>query len=200
MILGLTGGPGTGKSLAAEFLKNHGAIILSGDDAGRRAVEDYPPILKKITNTFGNAILKQDGTLNRQDLGRVVFKDESALNALNAIVHPQLLKILRNDIKKYRSKRERLIVIDAALIYEWGIANWCDYVLVVSARRDLRIKRLSARGLTRAEAADRIASQIPDTEKKALADFVIANNGTKADLRKQVDKLVACLKALSNKS
>lgn len=196
MILGLTGGPGTGKSLAAECLKSKGAIVLSGDDAGKRVVEDYPLILKKLANTFGNAILKQDGTLNRQSLGRLVFGDESALRALNAIVHPQLLKILKGDLKKYSSKKGRLIVIDAALIYEWGIANWCDYMLVVSAKRDLRIKRLTERGLSRAEAADRIASQIPDSEKKALADFVIENNGTKAELRKQIDKLFAGIKRL----
>lgn len=194
MILGLTGGPGTGKSLAAEYLKKKGAVVLSGDDAGRRAVEDYPPILTRLSKTFGNAILNPDGTLNRQGLGKVVFGDESALKAMNSIVHPQLLKILKRDLKKYSFQRGRLIVIDAALIYEWGIANWCDYMLVVSAKRDLRIKRLTDRGLTRTEAANRIASQIPDSEKKALADFVIYNNGTKAELRKQVDKLFAALK------
>jgi dephospho-CoA kinase len=200
MILGLTGGPGTGKSLAAEFLKSKGAIVLSGDDIGRRAVDDFPPILRKLAKTFGNAILNPDGTLNRQGLGKVVFGDESALKALNLIVHPQLLKILKSDLKKYSSKKRRLIVIDAALIYEWGIANWCDYILVVSAKRDLRIKRLTVRGLTRAEAVYRIASQIPDSEKKALADFVIENNGTSAELRKQVYQLVAGLKALGNQS
>jgi dephospho-CoA kinase len=200
MILGLTGGPGTGKSLVAGYLKKKGAVVLSGDDAGKRVVEDYPPILKKLVKTFGNAILHNDGTLNRQGLGKVVFGNESALRALNTIVHPQLLKILKGDLRKYSGKKKRLIVIDAALIYEWGIANWCDYMLVVSAKQDLRIKRLTERGLTRTEAANRIASQIPDSEKKALADFVIENNGTKAELRKQVDKLVTGLKALSNQS
>lgn len=196
MILGLTGGPGTGKSLAARYLGEKGAIILSGDEIGRRAVDDYPAVLKALAKTFGNAILNPDGTLNRKELAKIVFGDHTALGALNAIVHPKLLKILKSDLRKQASQKSQLIVIDAALIYEWGIANWCDYILVATARRDLRIKRLMARGATRGEAKDRIASQIPDREKKALADFVIENNGTKAELRRKIEILWSGFKSI----
>ena len=197
MILGLSGGPGTGKSLAAEYLRKQGAVIISGDEAGRRAVEEYPGVLKKLVKTFGNGILSYDGSLNRKQVGRIVFSNNGALEALNATVHPQLLKILKSDIRKFNGHKKRLIVLDAALIYEWGIANWCDYILVVTAGRELRIKRLTQRGLTRSEAKNRIASQIPDREKRKLADFVIENNGTKKLLEKRIMKFMTDLETLT---
>lgn len=197
IILGLTGGPGTGKTLAASYFGKKGAMILSGDEIGKRAVDDYPVILRKLVKTFGNAILRPDSTLNRKELGRIVFGDPAALGALNAIVHPQLLKILKSDLRKYKTEKRSLVVIDAALIYEWGIANWCDYILVVTARRNLRIKRLIGKGLSRSEAQNRIASQIPDREKQALADFVIQSNGTRVELKRKVEKLIVGLKSLN---
>ncbi|HBY99695.1 MAG TPA: dephospho-CoA kinase [candidate division Zixibacteria bacterium] len=189
-VIGLTGGPGTGKSLAARYLADKGAIILSGDQAGKRAVEEYPAVLRSLEKTFGNAILNTDGTLNRRMMGRIAFSDPEAHQKLNEIVHPRLLKILKSDLKKAKSK---LIVIDAALIFEWGVADWCDYILVVIARRDIRLKRLKSQGLSRREAEDRIGSQIPDREKAALADYVIENNGTKASLKKNIDRFVKLL-------
>jgi dephospho-CoA kinase len=189
-VIGLTGGPGTGKSLAARYLADKGAIILSGDEAGKRAVEEYPVVLRNLEKSFGNAILNSDGTLNRRMLGRLAFSNPEAHQKLNEIVHPGLLKILKSDLKKTKSK---LIVIDAALIFEWGIADWCNYILVVTARRDIRLKRLKSQGLSRREAEDRINSQIPDRDKAALADYVIENNGTKTSLKINIHKFLQLL-------
>jgi dephospho-CoA kinase len=192
ITIGLTGGPGTGKSLAAKYLAVKGAIILSGDEAGRRAVENHSTLLRNLVKAFGNEILNPDATLNRRKLGRIAFSDVEAHRKLNEIVHPALLKILKSDLKK-RRKKSKLVVIDAALIFEWSIANWCDYILVVTARRDIRLKRLMAQGLSRREAEDRIRSQIPDRDKAALADYVIKNNGTKSELRKSITKFLKLL-------
>lgn len=195
MIIGLTGGPGTGKSLAADFLKEKGAIIVSGDAAGRKAVERFPSVMKRLTQTFGRSILKPDGRLDRRALGRIVFSSSEARRKLNEIVHPPLLRNLRADLRSQtRSHPRKLIVIDAALIFEWGIADWCDYVLVVTARRNLRLKRMMADGLSRRAAVNRIRSQMPDREKAALADYVIENNGSKANLRRQVAVFLKALK------
>jgi dephospho-CoA kinase len=191
-VIGLTGGPGTGKSVAGEFLALRGAVILSGDEAGKRAVEEYPAVLHDLVKAFGEEILNPDGTLNRRKLGKTVFANNAAHRKLNEIVHPRLLKILRGELVKAR-KKSKLIVIDAALIFEWGIADWCDYILVVTARRDIRLARLMAQGLTRREAEDRIRSQFPDRDKAALADYVIENNGTRASLGKSVDRFLKLL-------
>ncbi len=192
IIIGLTGGPGTGKSLAAKYLAERGAIILSGDDAGRRAVDEHPGVLRNLVKAFGNEILNSDGALNRRLLGRIAFSDVEAHRKLNEIVHPMLLKILKSDLKKHR-KKSKLAVIDAALIFEWGIADWCDYILVVTAKRDIRLKRLRAQGLSSREARDRISSQIPDRDKAALADYVIKNNGSKTQLRNAILKFLKLL-------
>jgi dephospho-CoA kinase len=194
IIIGLTGGPGTGKSLAALYLKERDAIILSGDEAGKRAVDEHPLVLRNLIKAFGKEILNPDHALNRRKLGSIAFADVEAHRTLNKIVHPQLLKILKADLKAHlKSTKGKLAVIDAALIFEWGIADWCDYILVVTARRDIRLKRLIAQGLSRRQAEDRIRSQIPDRDKIALADYVIENNGTKAKLRAYIDQFLKLL-------
>lgn len=193
-VIGLTGGPGAGKSLVAEYLEERGGIILSGDDAGREVIRKIPIVLKQFVNAFGESILTDDGSLNRRLLGRMVFSDPAAREELNRIIHPYLLKILKTWIKQCcRRSPKKLIVIDAALIFEWGIADWFDYLLVITARRELRIRRMLKSGLSRKEAIDRISSQIPQRTKAVLADYVIENNGSKLILRKKTDEFLDLL-------
>ncbi len=193
-VIGLTGVPGAGKSLVAEYLEERGGIILSGDDAGREVIRKIPIVLKRLVNAFGESILTDDGLLNRRLLGRIVFSEPAAREKLNRIIHPHLLKILKTWIIQRRGRSpKKLIVVDAALIFEWGIADWFDYILVVTAGRDLRIKRMLKSGLSRKEAVDRISSQIPQRTKAALADYVIENNGSRSILRKKTDEFLDLL-------
>jgi len=192
IVVGLTGGPGTGKSTAAKFMQAKGAVILSGDEAGKRAVE-VRSVFNYLIKAFGREILKSDNSLDRKKLGGMVFAKPDAMEKLNNIVHPRLLRILKADILEHKKRGTPLVVIDAALIFEWGIANWCDYIVVVTAKKDIRIKRLMQSGLSRKEAIDRINSQIPDRDKMALADYVIENNGDKAELRRKVAELMKML-------
>lgn len=193
-IIGLTGAPGAGKSLAAKYLEKRGAIILSGDEVGREVVEKIRAVLDRLVNAFGESILKKDGSLDRKLLGRIAFSKPAAREKLNRIVHPHLLIVLKNRMKQHRARSPRkLLVVDAALIFEWGIADWFDHVLVITARRDIRIKRMIDSGLSRKEAIDRISSQIPQRTKAALADYVIENNGSRSILRKKVDEFLALL-------
>jgi dephospho-CoA kinase len=186
MIIGLTGSPGAGKSLVAEYMKEKGAVVISGDEVGRRVLEKNPRVLRKLARIFGSDVLKADGGLDRKKLGKLVFSDSAAMRRFNEIMHPPLLRILKDEIDRHVGKGDSLIVVDAALILEWGIENWFDHILVVTARRDKRIERLRRSGLTVKEARDRIASQISQREKAAGADFVLENNGSKAALRKKV--------------
>lgn len=187
LLIGLTGTPGAGKSLAAEYLRGKGAIIISGDDIGREVLETYPVTLKKLVKAFGNGILNSDGSLDRKSLGKIVFADSKKLRKLNSIIHPYLLRLLKSKVNKYRKSMSRkLVVVDAALIFEWGIEDWFDYILVVTASRANRIKRMIDSGLTKKEASDRISSQLPQRQKEAGADFVIENNGYKIALRNRI--------------
>lgn len=195
-VIGLTGGPGTGKSLVANYLKKRGATIISADDVGKRVVNENPAVFRKLVQVFGKSIVRDDGALDRRKLGNSVFPYPDSLRKLNQIVHPPLLRNLKHELKRLKSShRHKLIVIDAALIFEWGIANWCDYIVTVTARRDIRIRRLMRQGLTRRQAENRISAQIPDREKVKLADYIIQNNGTRVALRRQVGRLLELLGA-----
>lgn len=196
ILIGLTGGPGTGKSLAAEYLKRQGAVIISGDDTGREVLDFYPAVLKKLIRAFGNDILESDGMLNRRALGRIVFGDPTALKKLNDIIHPYLLRLLKVKIDKYRKSRSsKTVVVDAALIFEWGIEKWFDYILVITSNRINRIERMTKSGLTRKEAEGRIRSQIPQREKARRADFIIVNDDSKTALRRKVFSLLKTIKS-----
>ena len=190
----MTGAPGAGKSLVAKYFESKGATIISGDDTGREVIEIYPETLNKLVKTFGNKILNQDGSLNRKSLGSIVFGNSRELKKLNAIVHPYLLRLLKLKIRKYKkSGLKGMIVVDAALIFEWGIDDWFDYVLVVTSNRANRMDRMIRSGLTKKEAINRIGSQIPQRIKAAKADFIIENNGNKINLRNKVYSLVKML-------
>jgi len=197
--IGLTGGPGVGKTEVANVFRKSKAIIISGDDIGREVVDTNPIVLKRIVINFGKDVLLPNKKLNRQKLGVMVFGNHDNMLRLNKIIHPPLLKLLKSGIKINRDNNpKKLIVVDAALIFEWGIANWFDYILVVTAKRDIRVRRLVNSGLTSRQAYNRIASQIPQRTKVSLADFVIENNGTKSSLNIKASKFITSIKSISS--
>jgi dephospho-CoA kinase len=150
--------------------------------------------MDRIVRTFGKSILDKGKKIDRRKLGKIVFGDPRALYKLNEIVHPPLLKIIKSELNKYRKKSARkLIIIDAALIFEWGIADWCDFILVVTASKSIRIQRMMKDGLTKKEAVDRIKSQLPEQDKIRLADYVIRNNGTHAALKRNTLEFLQAL-------
>ena len=195
MLIGLTGGPGAGKSTAAGYLKKQGVAVISGDEIGKEVIENGPAVLKMLKRDFGSSIIDNKGRLDRRKLGGLVFGHDKELKKLNRIVHPRLLRILRARINDYkRRRRTDLIVVDAALIFEWGIGAWFDIVLTVSANRDIRISRLIKSGLSRSEAVKRISSQIPQRVKASRADYVIENNGSRGRLKREISLCLERLK------
>ena len=190
LVVGLTGCPGAGKSVVASIFKKLGAVILSGDDIGREVVETNNEVLNALVNSFGKNILDNDGNLRRRTLGKIVFSSKTALEKLNRIVHPPLLIELKNRIDSHRDiNSNEVLIVDAALIFEWGIADWFDAVVTVYADYWLRIKRIKSPGLSDAEAADRTDSQIDQKEKIRRADYTIENNGFIKDLEPEVEKI-----------
>jgi len=182
--VGVTGGIGAGKSLVAQLFGKMGAYVIEADEVGRRAVTD-PSVLRNLVEAFGEAILEGQGVLDRRVLGRLAFHNAETRETLNKIVWPRLGELLEEEsCEALDSDPERTVVIDAALLLEWGDPKaFCDMLIVVTAPEAIRIRRIVERmGLTEAEVRDRMASQLSDQAKIEAADYVIVNDAELADL------------------
>ncbi|MCM2271443.1 MAG: dephospho-CoA kinase [candidate division Zixibacteria bacterium] len=188
MLIGLTGQIGAGKSTAAKILAQFGAAIVDADMIGRQVVEHSPTLLRKLVKRFGKGILSPTGRLNRKALAKIAFASPRSTRALNALVHPYLLRELYRQVKLH-SKRRKAVIIDAALLLNWRLDREVDPTIVITAPLAIRIKRMSARGLSRAEVIARQKSQPTVAELRSRADFVISNSGTSAELRQKLTKL-----------
>ncbi|EUJ33263.1 dephospho-CoA kinase [Listeria floridensis FSL S10-1187] len=189
--LGLTGSIATGKSTVSKMLSDAGIPIIDADVSARRAVEKGTDGLASIVDFFGSDILLPDGQLDRAKLGSIVFMNEDKREQLNRIVHPFVQQDMLNERKKCFEAGEMMVVFDIPLLFESELANMVDEVLVVWTTEEVELERLMARNnLTKAEALARIQSQIGISKKKAWADFLIDNNGTKEETKRQVDQLL----------
>jgi dephospho-CoA kinase len=193
LAIGLTGGPGVGKSEVAKILAEYGAVIISADKIGHDLLVKNKIVKLKLIQLLGDQILI-DGKLNRPAIGKIVFNNPDTMRSFNEVMHPPLLKSLKNELRnKIMRGTNRLIVVDAALIFEWGIANWFDLLLVVTASRDIRTKRMCNTGLNGNQAAKRIGSQIPQRVKLSLADYVIENNANRSILKRKVNIFIKAI-------
>ena len=190
LLIGVTGGIACGKTEVAKVFQKKGAAILSGDQIGKEVVEKNKSVLKDLVQAFGESILSKNGKLNRRKLGQIVFASQKAKEELNRIIHPHLLRELRQRIKHLRNRcKVSVVVVDAALIVEWGLEKELDYLVFVESKREDKIKRLrEEKGYTRREALDRIKSQLPEKVKKRKADFVIRNDKGLAELRQRAER------------
>lgn len=180
MIVGLTGGIATGKSLVSNELKRLGAHIIDADIVAREIVEPGKPAYGEIVREFGRSILKEDGTLDRKGLGRIVFSDKEALEKLNAITHPRIKeRIAQEALEIGKGYEDPVIVVDIALLIELGMHTAMSSVIVVYSPEDEQIRRMLQRdGLTEQDARDRLKAQMPIKEKLKYADHIIENTGT----------------------
>jgi dephospho-CoA kinase len=191
-IIGLTGGTGSGKSTLSKIFMEYGAYIIDADIIARKVVEKGTDCLKELTNNYGKEILLNDGSLNRKKLGSIVFSDEKKLKLLNNITHKYITKEINFIIESIKSKnKNELIVIDAAVLIEAGLNEMCDFVIVVYADENLRLERVKERdGLSHIEATGRMNSQMSFGDIKKYADFLIKNEGSISDMKKQMIKII----------
>jgi dephospho-CoA kinase len=189
LLIGVTGGIACGKTEVAKVFQRKGAVVISGDQIGKEAAENNKTVLRQLVKTFGQSILKRDGTLNRRELGKIAFASNQGRDKLNEIVHPHLLRELRKKIGRLKGKRKSgNVVVDAALIVEWGLEKELDYLIFVESKREDKIGRLQKeKGYSEKEALDRIKSQLPEITKKRKADFVIRNDKGLAELRRRAN-------------
>jgi len=192
MLIGITGGIGTGKSTVAEMFRRRGAIVFSADEAAREIVAPGSPALQEIAERFGAQYILPDGGLDRSRLGAYVFAVPEARRDLEAIMHPRILQRLREQIDEARAHcgPETPIMVEAPLLFEAGMAAWFDRIVVVTATEATQVRRLYNRnGLDGDEARRRIAAQMPLAEKETLADIVVRNDGTLDELERVVDRV-----------
>jgi len=181
MIIGITGGIGTGKSTVANFLKEKGATVI---DADRIGWEILTKRKEQLVELFGHQILNKTNQVDRRKLGKIVFKNHNQRKALETLVHPFLLRELKKRIDKENSKS---IVVDCALIYEWEIQNWFDFIILVKSSLETRIERLRGKGYSLEEIESRMKAQLLNYEKNA--SFIIENEGSLTELRSQVGQI-----------
>ncbi|ADD43421.1 dephospho-CoA kinase [Stackebrandtia nassauensis] len=187
LSVGLTGGIGAGKSTVARRLTELGAVLIDSDVLAREVIAPGTPGLAKVADTFGADILDATGALDRAALAQRVFADPEARTRLEAIIHPLVRQ--RSVELAEAAADDAIVVNDVPLLAEVGLAPTFDLVIVVEASHELRLERLTARGLPAEQAQARIAAQASDDVRRAVADVVIDNAGTVDDLNAAVDAL-----------
>ena len=202
LIVGLTGGIVGGKSTVASMFKDLGAKIIDADKLGHSVILPHRPAWKKIVNLFGKDILRNNLTIDREKLGKTVFANQTLLKKLNEITHPEIIKMIKKEIdlvKNTTHNQGKILIIDAALIYEAKIDRLMDKIIVVYINEDEQVKRLTERNnLSKEEALQRIKSQIPMKEKVKMADYVIDNSSSLNKTKKQVEKIWEELMSLAD--
>ncbi|HVC40108.1 MAG TPA: dephospho-CoA kinase [Candidatus Dormibacteraeota bacterium] len=189
-VIGLTGGIASGKSTVAERLSEKGAWIVDADQLARAVVAVQSPALAEIVESFGAEVIAGDGSLDRPQLGRLVFQDEAARERLNAIVHPRVLELSREEIRRAEAAGAELVVYDVPLLFETSREQEFEGTLVVWVDPLTQLLRLRHRsGLDEDEAKARIEAQLPLSRKRELATWTIDNSGSLEATRAAVDSL-----------
>jgi dephospho-CoA kinase len=189
LLVGLTGGIASGKSSVSAMLAERGAEIIDADLIARQVVMPGERAWHKILDHFGRDVLAEDGQVDRKKLADLVFADQAKLTVLNEITHPDIFARVAERLEHNRD-REVVVVLDAALLIETGLADRVDVVVVVDAGdEEEQVRRLTAKGFDERDARARIAAQLPAEARLARADLVIRNVGTLEELTARVDEV-----------
>lgn len=196
-MIGVTGGAGAGKSLVASLFVRWGGALVSGDETGKRVVDRSAAIRRRLANEFGAGVLVK-GRIQRSVLAAKAFESQEATALLNRIVHPHLLRELNREIDRTaRQTRYDAVVVDAALLAEWGRrrVHW-DYLVGVWAPLALRKERLRKRGWTDDQIRGRMRGQLPWTVRRQMADCVVKNDRSLAMLEHRArlcwENIISC--------
>jgi len=186
LIVGLTGGMGCGKSTVAAYFADRGYRRLDADQVVRDDLLPDPAVREAIRDRLGAAMLAADGSVRRDKVAEVVFRDPVALAWLEEMLHPRLLARWR---EVFLCSRETAFIVEVPLLFEKGLENWFDFTICVTTDSVSQLRRLEQRGIPPELARQRIAQQLPLARKCELADFVLLNDGTPGFLREQADAL-----------
>lgn len=188
MVIGLTGSMAAGKSTAAARLRELGAVVIDADQASRRVVEKGRPALSALAARFGPGILGPEGDLDRRAMAALAFGDPEALAALNGILHPAIRLEMEAALGRAREAGAQVAVLDVPLLFECGYHKMCRESWLVTAPLEARLQRAMARdGVSREAALKRMQAQMPEAQKRALADVILENDGPVEGLLRQVE-------------
>jgi dephospho-CoA kinase len=189
-LVGLTGGIASGKSTVATMLRELGAKIINADDLARAIVQPGKEAWKEIVAAFGTEVLRPDRAIDREKLRTTIFQDATARKRLDSITHPRIRALAQARAQELAAKGAAIVIYEAPLLFEKEAHLWLRPVILVACDDFLQRRRLKARDrLNDAEIEQHIKAQMPLSEKRALADFVIENNGDLEDLKKQVKEV-----------
>jgi len=193
LLVGVTGGIGSGKSLFSALLAERGAQVIDADAYGREALRPGQPAWHSVVAQFGQELLiPQSMEIDRQALAEIVFNDHDKLAALNAIVHPVLFSAIADSVERL-SQTDEIVVIDAAILVETGMDKNLDTLIVVHTDESLRRERLKSRGMSSADIEARMSSQASSVNLLAKADIVVCNNGSLDGLVREAERVWADL-------
>jgi dephospho-CoA kinase len=187
IVIGLTGGIGTGKSEVARIFQELGAVIINADQIGHQAYTPHSEIWQEVVKAFGEDILQPSGEIDRKKLGSIVFANPDQLTRLNQIMHPRMARMVAQQVQELREQGADVVVVEAALLFEAGWDSLVGEVWSTESPEDLVIERLQTRsGLSQEEAKKRIDSQMSAEERKSRSQVVVDNSGDLVDLERVV--------------
>ena len=185
-VVGLTGGIGSGKSLAAQFFSQLGALVIDADQLARSVIERGSEGFDEVLLRFGDAVLK-NGDIDRVALGQIVFENPEARKDLEEIIHPRIRAEFEEAVASLNPGQ--VMVYEIPLLVETNAAERFDFVITVESDSELRKQRLRARGMFHSDIEKRMASQATEEQRRAVADCVLANDGSEDDLLRQVENV-----------
>ena len=201
MVIGLTGGIGTGKSTVSQILRKKKFPVIDLDTISHEVIK-IPKVIEKIVENFGKEVLENSGNfenknnaiqISREKLGKIIFENKEKRLLLNSIMHPEILHTMREQISKYK-KNNKIIFVEIQLLFEVQWEKELDYILLVSAEKSTQIRRILERDKrSENDALNIINSQLPLDEKKKRSDFVIENDGNIEVLKEKIDKFLEYL-------
>ena len=188
-IVGLTGGISSGKSTVSSYLKQLKIPVIDADEVARKVVEPNSQGARKIRKTFSSDVFEEDGSLNRQKLGALIFSNAENRQKLDDLLQPLIKIMILDEIEEYRQKGENMIVLDLPLLFEKNYEELCEEIIVVYIPKELQLERLMRRNqYTKQEALSRIDSQLSIEEKRKRATVLLDNQGTIQQLYQQVEQ------------
>jgi dephospho-CoA kinase len=195
MTVGLTGNVASGKTTVADRWRESGVTVIDADKLGHAVLEEDAEAREALIREFGGGILGADGRIDRAALGEAAFSAPGRIASLNAIVHPPLLERLDRELARARRAGAELAVVDAALVFEFGLGEVLDAIVLVTAPARVREERLrEARGMDAERFARIVETQMPDEEKVEACDYVIVNDGSIDRLRAEADAVLAAIR------
>ena len=187
--IGLTGGIGSGKSTVTDYLKGKGYTVIDADEVSREAAMPGEPAMLRLEEELDEDVFLGDGSLDRQKLAEIIFSNPIALMTVNEIFHGDIKERIEKKVREREKRGEKIVFLAIPLLFEADAGWMADEKWLITADEDIRLRRVMERdGLSEADVRARMDSQMPEEEKRAMADVIIENNGTLEELIEKVEK------------